>query len=268
MFQSPQCRPAGAGESVDAIRLRGFWKGAGGHGVGGKQGFRHVFGWHGTEGESFSEPEPGPVMTGEVDIRLLDHGLAALVAALGAVFRSAACPKLAEAMLPTLAGGLLCAAGTSPAPELVGGGFLGGSLAFHLLQARRSLAELLNTLLEEAPAELRLRQEQQLLLEGPGPSRLVESLCLARPDPKLHEMLLELLWRGLRRRDGATQGTAALDLLGALKGPKIQHQLRHEVSAEQLMDWGLDLSLDLSRRRKEIQGLACSVAWGGPGPRG
>ncbi|CAJ1375742.1 unnamed protein product [Effrenium voratum] len=204
-----------------------------------------------SQGESFSEPEPWK------------QSLAALVAALGAVFRSAACPKLAEAMLPTLAGGLLCAAGTSPAPELVGGGFLGGSLAFHLLQARRSLAELLNTLLEEAPAELRLRQEQQLLLEGPGPSRLVESLCLARPDPKLHEMLLELLWRGLRRRDGATQGTAALDLLGALKGPKIQHQLRHEVSAEQLMDWGLDLSLDLSRRRKEIQGLACSVAWGG-----
>ena len=49
------------------------------------------------------------------------------------------------------------------------------------LQARRAVGELLSALLEEAPQELRAEQERSLLLVEPGASRLVETLCLARP---------------------------------------------------------------------------------------
>eukprot|EP00435_Cladocopium_sp_Y103_P061670 s837_g23.t1 len=177
---------------------------------------------------------------------------------------SDASKRLADRLLPSLAGALLCAAATSPGPKLYDSA--SAKLAFHVLQARRRLVDLLNSLLEEASQHLRVQQEQQLLLLEPGASRLVETLCLARPEPKLHEMLLETLWRALRRQDdsqGAAQGSA-LALLGELCGAQMTQQLRHQVSGDQIKDWGLDLCLQISTRRFDVLGLEdVEVTWGG-----
>ncbi|CAK9054831.1 Ankyrin-2 [Durusdinium trenchii] len=131
------------------------------------------------------------------------------------------------------------------------------------LQARRALADVLNTLLEDASQELRAEQEHLILTIEPGASRLVETLCAARPDPKLHEMLVEMLWRGLRRQDdGSPNQAPALELLAALRGPRVARQLKEEVSAEHVKDWGIDLALQISRR-PEVHYLDCSISWGG-----
>eukprot|EP00913_Durusdinium_trenchii_P031922 g29897.t2 len=204
--------------------------------------------------------------------------LSALVTSLCGLLLSA--NRRADQLLPALASGLLCAAATSPGPRLCHEGRAAGTLAFHMLQARRALADVLNTLLEDASQELRAEQDRP-----PTAFLLADS----RPDPKLHEMLVEMLWRGLRRQDdGSPNQAPALELLAALRGPRVARQLkeeararvvsgvvdaqtkeaaftaaeRSEVSAEHVKDWGIDLALQISRR-PEVHYLDCSISWGG-----
>ncbi|CAE7281544.1 unnamed protein product, partial [Symbiodinium necroappetens] len=101
--------------------------------------------------------------------------------------------------IPGLPGALLCAASTSPATLGKSSSLLSSSVSFVVLRAQRALADLLTSVLEETSTEVRASQELLLGSVEPGASRLVETLILSRPDPKLHQLLLELLWRALRR---------------------------------------------------------------------
>eukprot|EP00928_Gymnodinium_smaydae_P018350 TRINITY_DN16990_c0_g2_i3.p1 TRINITY_DN16990_c0_g2~~TRINITY_DN16990_c0_g2_i3.p1 ORF type:complete len:957 (+),score=258.99 TRINITY_DN16990_c0_g2_i3:70-2871(+) len=73
---------------------------------------------------------------------------------------------------------------------------------FAALRARRAAAELLAALLETAAPAWRRQAELALLLESShvAPMQLLVGTLLGwAPDPRLHEVLLELLWRALRR---------------------------------------------------------------------
>lgn len=83
---------------------------------------------------------------------------------------------------------------------------------FAALRARRAAAELLAALLEAATPSWRHRVEAALLSENAhvaSMQALTGALVGAAPDPRLHEVLLELLWRALRRV-GPSAALAAL----------------------------------------------------------
>jgi len=76
---------------------------------------------------------------------------------------------------------------------------LGG---FATLRASRAAAELLAAVLEAAVPELRHSSEAALFRDASLSSpmqALAVALLSGTPDPRLHEALLEILWRGLRR---------------------------------------------------------------------
>ncbi|CAE8620841.1 unnamed protein product, partial [Polarella glacialis] len=73
---------------------------------------------------------------------------------------------------------------------------------FAVLSARRAAAELLTALLEASNTAWRQPAEASLLKEQAhtgAMQALADALLGCEPDPRLHESLLELLWRGLRR---------------------------------------------------------------------
>lgn len=83
---------------------------------------------------------------------------------------------------------------------------------FAVLRARRAAGELLAALLEAASPRGRQRAESALLRDTDSTGAmesLVEVLLDSPPDPCLHETLLEILWRSLRRV-GAGAALAAL----------------------------------------------------------
>ncbi|CAK0887919.1 unnamed protein product, partial [Prorocentrum cordatum] len=158
--------------------------------------------------------------------------------------------------------GLLSAATAARAPRGAPGG---DRRPFLQLQACRAFGEVLAAVLEDASPGVRARCEGALLSPAcePGASRLVELLVSGRPDPKHHEVLLELLWRGLRRADDPAGGAPALSLLSGAVGAGPCCKLQ-KVSAQQLIDWGSDMALQLSRRGHEVMPLPeCALAWGG-----
>eukprot|EP00930_Biecheleria_cincta_P034182 TRINITY_DN2363_c0_g1_i6.p1 TRINITY_DN2363_c0_g1~~TRINITY_DN2363_c0_g1_i6.p1 ORF type:complete len:2350 (-),score=650.32 TRINITY_DN2363_c0_g1_i6:17-7066(-) len=220
------------------------------------------------EGGDLKPPLPDDALAQQHQTR---HQTAATLAVLAGFLRELvpAC-GFADRLLasPGFCKALLSAAATSESSPVVTrcGSLLGEAVvSFSALQARRGLAELLATLLEEASPAVRAAQEHTLLadLQEPGCVRLVETLVLARPDPKLHELLLELLWRGLRRFDDQTAASPAYQLLVQLTGETPPKRLQ-EVSSEQLLDWGPDLALQLSKKNYEVMSLPhCHISWGG-----
>ncbi|CAE7781113.1 unnamed protein product [Symbiodinium sp. CCMP2456] len=176
---------------------------------------------------------------------------------------------LAETLLaiPGLPGALLCAASTSLATLGKSSSLLSSSVSFVVLRAQRALADLLTSMLEETSTEVRASQELLLGSIEPGASRLVETLILSRPDPKLHQLLLELLWRALRRVPCPAGSLHAKDapamrLFRELAGSRQQQQLQ-QVSGEQLLEWNLDLALQMNRHPQDVVSLSnCEVAWG------
>eukprot|EP00439_Symbiodinium_sp_Y106_P001956 s7394_g1.t1 len=200
------------------------------------------------------------------------RSLAELVRSLASLLLEllSALPALAEMLLaiPDLPGALLCAASTSPATLGNSSSLLSSSVSFVVLRAQRALADLLTSMLEETSKEVRANQELLLGSAEPGASRLVETLILSRPDPKLHQLLLELLWRALRRVPCPAGSLHAKDVAPAMRlfrelaGSRQQQQLQ-QVSGEQLLDWNLDLALQINRHPSDVVSLSnCEVAWG------
>jgi hypothetical protein len=128
---------------------------------------------------------------------------------------------------PGLGAALLCAAAMAPhsrpGPDLK-------LVSFAILQTRRTAGELLATILEYASTDRRVQTERAMMSVSfePAGSRLVQALVLSHPDPKLHEVLLELLWRSLRRFDLANPAdkSPALNLLQRIAGKDPCQRLR------------------------------------------
>eukprot|EP00927_Polykrikos_kofoidii_P070902 TRINITY_DN67271_c0_g1_i1.p1 TRINITY_DN67271_c0_g1~~TRINITY_DN67271_c0_g1_i1.p1 ORF type:complete len:761 (-),score=132.66 TRINITY_DN67271_c0_g1_i1:323-2605(-) len=162
---------------------------------------------------------------------------------------------------------------------------------FLVLRARRAAAELLTALLEESPKDLRVEREIALLgvASEPAATRLVDALVRECPDPKLHEAFLEILWRGLRRCncavatpgkatiEGQTEGSGGVTSVGDATRSSDTAAARHfaslvgnaayqkvqSLTAQELLDWGLDMALQLSRAQCSLIGLAeCVITWG------
>lgn len=177
--------------------------------------------------------------------------------------------------------GLLCAA-AAPLPRS-SSECHGHAAQFAALRGRRAAGELLAALLEDAPPELRGSCEEAILASekcAVGATRLAETLVHARPDPRLHEVLLELLWRGLRRSEaidvdpagaagasdarGSVVGdTGALSAIRGLLGDGVCQRLR-ALTAEEMLEWGRDLALDLNRNEfgRVVNLRSCSLVVG------
>eukprot|EP00930_Biecheleria_cincta_P042038 TRINITY_DN28908_c0_g1_i1.p1 TRINITY_DN28908_c0_g1~~TRINITY_DN28908_c0_g1_i1.p1 ORF type:complete len:629 (+),score=157.36 TRINITY_DN28908_c0_g1_i1:67-1953(+) len=163
----------------------------------------------------------------------------------------------ADGLLPALLGASVASSSASCAQR-------GGRHDhFAQLQARRAAAELLTAALEEASPEARQRGEQQLLADrlGPIPGQLVKVLVQDLPDPRLHEALLELLWRGLRhvnldrgttgQEDSEESAAEVVEALGLLLGPEAGQRLQR-VTAMELLDWGRELALEISKSQPPV----------------
>eukprot|EP00931_Biecheleriopsis_adriatica_P023598 TRINITY_DN14872_c0_g1_i2.p1 TRINITY_DN14872_c0_g1~~TRINITY_DN14872_c0_g1_i2.p1 ORF type:complete len:819 (-),score=197.96 TRINITY_DN14872_c0_g1_i2:38-2494(-) len=129
----------------------------------------------------------------------------------------------------------------------------GGSGGFAGLKARRAAAELLAATLEAAAPAGRQSSEAALLREAAlmAPMQaLAESLLGFEPDPRLHEVYLELLWRALRR----VAPGAALTLLASVHPALVCLETRQVglcarlqgLAPEQLLADARGLALELS----------------------
>jgi len=133
---------------------------------------------------------------------------------------------------------------------------------FAVLQARRAAAELLDTVLEFANPMPRLLVEKELLRKHrKAMQNLVSVLLGKRPDPRLHEAMLELLWRGLRRAPRGTALQAFADAHPALsqledrfKGLTAQIQ---NLTADECLNHGREFALGWSEDG-EPPALACT----------
>ncbi|CAK0909651.1 unnamed protein product, partial [Prorocentrum cordatum] len=92
---------------------------------------------------------------------------------------------------------------------------------------------------------------------------MVEALVRELPDPRLHEVLMELLWRGLRRAGGTDAAAApGLVALESELGAPVIARLRG-LSAEDLLEWGAELALEINRHRNTVVELRpCRLGWG------
>eukprot|EP00929_Paragymnodinium_shiwhaense_P015803 TRINITY_DN12390_c0_g2_i1.p1 TRINITY_DN12390_c0_g2~~TRINITY_DN12390_c0_g2_i1.p1 ORF type:complete len:3304 (+),score=1138.40 TRINITY_DN12390_c0_g2_i1:143-10054(+) len=228
------------------------------------------------EGRSALDPAAPPTCDSSHEQALrMTSAVTAICAALQQLLQQGGSDALADDLLETanFPQALLYTAATGPTAIGPHDKTISGStsvLKFSALQARRGAGELLATILEGASSDQRALSEQSILSVAfePGATRLIECLVRDRPDPKLHEVLLELLWRGMRRIDVSSNAAIqknfpALHLLGRLVGMGPALKLR-EVTAEELLDWGLDLALQLSRRGQDVVAVSpCSLTWGG-----
>eukprot|EP00929_Paragymnodinium_shiwhaense_P070599 TRINITY_DN35750_c0_g1_i1.p1 TRINITY_DN35750_c0_g1~~TRINITY_DN35750_c0_g1_i1.p1 ORF type:complete len:800 (-),score=161.97 TRINITY_DN35750_c0_g1_i1:138-2537(-) len=138
--------------------------------------------------------------------------------------------------------------------------------AFVVLRARRAAAELLAALLEASSPDCRKRAETALLQDASHVASmqlLVASLLEAAPDPHLHEVLFELLWRALRR----VAPGAPLAALCTAHPALVQLEVKHsgltsrvrELSPDDILDSSQELSLELSSH-DELDVFACRLA--------
>eukprot|EP00747_Dinoflagellata_sp_TGD_P097803 gnl/TRDRNA2_/TRDRNA2_167246_c0_seq1.p1 gnl/TRDRNA2_/TRDRNA2_167246_c0~~gnl/TRDRNA2_/TRDRNA2_167246_c0_seq1.p1 ORF type:complete len:880 (+),score=170.90 gnl/TRDRNA2_/TRDRNA2_167246_c0_seq1:233-2641(+) len=127
------------------------------------------------------------------------------------------------------------------------------SHGFAVLRARRAAGELLAALLEAATPAWRQLVEAGLLRDaahGPHMQALVTALLGGAPDPRLHEVLFELLWRALRR---AGTGMALSALAAAHPALALLEQRRaglcariQSLTPEDLLEDAQLLALELS----------------------
>ncbi|CAK9019238.1 unnamed protein product [Durusdinium trenchii] len=129
-----------------------------------------------------------------------------------------------------------------------------GDAFFAALQAQRSAGELLQLLLEESSSSARSQWERMLLAEEglqSTSSQLIRLLCDTPPDPQLHEVLLELLWRGLRHvtLDGKHPESSPITTLQTTFGMGPVKRLQ-ALTPQQLLEWGCDIALEEVSRSK------------------
>eukprot|EP00930_Biecheleria_cincta_P004175 TRINITY_DN105065_c0_g1_i1.p1 TRINITY_DN105065_c0_g1~~TRINITY_DN105065_c0_g1_i1.p1 ORF type:complete len:1472 (-),score=275.07 TRINITY_DN105065_c0_g1_i1:16-4347(-) len=154
------------------------------------------------------------------------------------------------------------------------------TLLFARMQASRAAAELVACTLQEASPSVREARESALLASTSS-SDLINALLHASPDLRLHQTLVELLWRGLRRLSPVSCKPSQ-DNSRSRSRSRSRHKennavqqleecagtgtcsLLQSLAAKDMLEGRTQVAMQISRRRNEVFGpYPCSFEWGG-----